>query len=344
MSKLFVGGSASLFLIIIGVFIFLQFVPVGLWISAISAGVSISIFNLVGMRLRRVPPDKIVLPLIKANKAGLNVNSDQLEAHYLAGGNVDRVIDALIAAHRAAINLTFERACAIDLAGRDVLEAVQMSVNPKVIETPVVGAVAKNGIELRVKARVTVRANIERLVGGAGEATVIARVGEGIVSTVGSSEMHTDVLESPEHISKTVLDKGLDEGTAFEILSIDIADVDVGRNIGAALMTDQAEADKRIAQAKAEQRRAMAVAKEQEMKAYTQEMKAKVVAGSHGGCIAAGESGRDGLLPYEQYQRGYPDAKGYFRDGHAGRSVMRGCKAELLRVLGNGIRIVRVVR
>ena len=303
MSKLFVGGSASLFLIIIGVFIFLQFVPVGLWISAISAGVSISIFNLVGMRLRRVPPDKIVLPLIKANKAGLNVNSDQLEAHYLAGGNVDRVIDALIAAHRAAINLTFERACAIDLAGRDVLEAVQMSVNPKVIETPVVGAVAKNGIELRVKARVTVRANIERLVGGAGEATVIARVGEGIVSTVGSSEMHTDVLESPEHISKTVLDKGLDEGTAFEILSIDIADVDVGRNIGAALMTDQAEADKRIAQAKAEQRRAMAVAKEQEMKAYTQEMKAKVVEAEAKVPEAMADALRQGNLGVMDYYR-----------------------------------------
>ena len=284
MSKLFVGGSASLFLIIIGVFIFLQFVPVGLWISAISAGVSISIFNLVGMRLRRVPPDKIVLPLIKANKAGLNVNSDQL-------------------AHRAAINLTFERACAIDLAGRDVLEAVQMSVNPKVIETPVVGAVAKNGIELRVKARVTVRANIERLVGGAGEATVIARVGEGIVSTVGSSEMHTDVLESPEHISKTVLDKGLDEGTAFEILSIDIADVDVGRNIGAALMTDQAEADKRIAQAKAEQRRAMAVAKEQEMKAYTQEMKAKVVEAEAKVPEAMADALRQGNLGVMDYYR-----------------------------------------
>ncbi len=303
MSKLLMGGSASLFLIILAVFIFLQFVPIGLWISAISAGVSISIFNLVGMRLRRVPPDKIVLPLIKANKAGLNVNSDQLEAHYLAGGNVDRVIDALIAAHRAAINLTFERACAIDLAGRDVLEAVQMSVNPKVIETPVVGAVAKHGIELRVKARVTVRANIERLVGGAGEATVIARVGEGIVSTVGSSEMHTDVLESPEHISKTVLDKGLDEGTAFEILSIDIADVDVGRNIGAALMTDQAEADKRIAQAKAEQRRAMAVAKEQEMKAYTQEMKAKVVEAEAKVPEAMAEALRQGRLGVMDYYR-----------------------------------------
>ncbi|MBQ9636188.1 MAG: flotillin-like protein FloA [Acidaminococcaceae bacterium] len=303
MSKLFLAGNASLFLIIIGVFIFLQFVPVGLWISAISAGVSISIFNLVGMRLRRVPPDKIVLPLIKANKAGLHVNSDQLEAHYLAGGNVDRVIDALIAAHRAASNLNFERACAIDLAGRDVLEAVQMSVNPKVIETPVVGAVAKNGIVLRVKARVTVRANIERLVGGAGEATVIARVGEGIVTTVGSSEIHTDVLESPDHISKTVLDKGLDEGTAFEILSIDIADVDVGRNIGASLMTDQAEADKRIAQAKAEQRRAMAVAKEQEMKAYTQEMKAKVVEAEAKVPEAMADALREGRLGVMDYYR-----------------------------------------
>ncbi|MBR1553629.1 MAG: flotillin-like protein FloA [Schwartzia sp.] len=266
-----------LVLIIIAVMIFLNFLPIGLWVSAIAANVNVGIFTLVGMRLRRVVPSKIVLPLIKANKAGLDVSVNQLEAHYLAGGNVDRVVDALIAAHRAAIPLPFERSAAIDLAGRDVLEAVQMSVNPKVIETPVVSAVAKNGIELRIKARVTVRANIDRLVGGAGEPTIIARVGEGIVTTVGSAEMHTDVLESPDEISKTVLDKGLDAGTAFEILSIDIADVDVGRNIGAELMTDQAEADKRIAQAKAEERRAMAVAKEQEMKAYTQEMEAKVV-------------------------------------------------------------------
>jgi uncharacterized protein YqfA (UPF0365 family) len=215
--------------------------------------------------------------LIKANKAGLSVEVNQLEAHFLAGGNVDKVVDALIAAHRAQIPLPFERSAAIDLAGRDVLEAVQMSVNPKVIETPVVSAVAKNGIELRIKARVTVRANIDRLVGGAGEPTIIARVGEGIVTTVGSSVSHTDVLANPDDISKTVLGKGLDAGTAFEILSIDIADVDVGRNIGAELLTDQAEADKRIAQAKAEERRAMAVAKEQEMKAYTQEMEAKVV-------------------------------------------------------------------
>ena len=277
MLELLLGSGFMLVLIIIAVMIFLNFVPIGLWVSAIAANVNVGIFTLVGMRLRRVVPSKIVLPLIKANKAGLDVSVNQLEAHYLAGGNVDRVVDALIAAHRAAIPLPFERSAAIDLAGRDVLEAVQMSVNPKVIETPVVSAVAKNGIELRIKARVTVRANIDRLVGGAGEPTIIARVGEGIVTTVGSAEMHTDVLESPDEISKTVLDKGLDAGTAFEILSIDIADVDVGRNIGAELMTDQAEADKRIAQAKAEERRAMAVAKEQEMKAYTQEMEAKVV-------------------------------------------------------------------
>ena len=272
-----VGTGFLLVLIIIAVMIFLYFVPIGLWISAMAANVTVGIFTLVGMRMRRVPPDKIVMPLIKANKAGLNVNVNQLEAHYLAGGNVDKVVDALIAAHRAEIPLPFERSAAIDLAGRDVLEAVQMSVNPKVIETPIVSAVAKNGIELKIKARVTVRANIDRLVGGAGEPTIIARVGEGIVTTVGSSEKHTDVLESPDEISKTVLGKGLDAGTAFEILSIDIADVDVGRNIGAELLTDQAEADKRIAQAKAEERRAMAVAKEQEMKAYTQEMEAKVV-------------------------------------------------------------------
>ncbi len=257
--------------------VFLHFVPIGLWISALAADVHVGIFTLIGMRMRRVPPSKIVMPLIKANKAGLNVNVNQLEAHYLAGGNVDKVVDALIASQRAEINLPFERSAAIDLAGRDVLEAVQMSVNPKVIETPLVSAVAKNGIELIIKARVTVRANIDRLVGGAGEQTIIARVGEGIVTTVGSSEKHTDVLENPDVISRTVLGKGLDAGTAFEILSIDIADVDVGRNIGAQLQTDQAEADKRIAQAKAEERRAMAVAQEQEMKAYTQEMEAKVV-------------------------------------------------------------------
>lgn len=275
--ELLLGSGFLLVIIIVAVMMFLYFVPLGLWISALAANVSVGIFNLVGMRMRRVVPQKIILPLIKANKAGLTVNSNQLEAHYLAGGNVDKVVDALIASQRAQITLPFERAAAIDLAGRDVLEAVQMSVNPKVIETPVVSAVARNGIELKIKARVTVRANIDRLVGGAGEPTIIARVGEGIVTTVGSSDSHTDVLANPDDISKTVLGKGLDAGTAFEILSIDIADIDVGRNIGAQLQTDQADADKRIAQAKAEERRAMAVAREQEMRAYTQEMQARVV-------------------------------------------------------------------
>jgi len=263
--------------VIIVLAVILTFVPLGLWISALAAGVRIGILNLIGMRLRRVIPSRIVNPLIKATKAGLDISVDKLEAHYLAGGNVDRVVNALIAAQRANIPLEFERAAAIDLAGRDVLEAVQMSVNPKVIETPKVSAVAKDGIEVIVKARVTVRANIDRLVGGAGEETILARVGEGIVTTVGSSESHKEVLENPDSISQTVLGKSLHSGTAFEILSIDIADVDVGRNIGAQLLTDQAEADKRIAQARAEERRAMAVAREQEMKAAVQEMRAKVV-------------------------------------------------------------------
>ncbi len=266
-----------LFLIIVFLLILFSFVPIGLWISALAASVQVSIVTLIGMRLRRVAPARIILPMIKARKAGLDVTIDKLEAHYLAGGNVDRVVDALVAAHRANIELTFERAAAIDLAGRNVLEAVQMSVNPKVIETPMVAAVAKNGIELKVKARVTVRANIDRLVGGAGEQTIIARVGEGIVTTVGSGETHKEVLENPDKISKTVLSKGLDAGTAFEILSIDIADVDVGRNIGARLQMDQAEADKNIAQAKAAERRFAALAQEQEMKARVEEMRARVV-------------------------------------------------------------------
>jgi len=265
-------------LVVIAVSVFLSFVPIMLWISALAAGVRVSIFTLVAMRIRRVVPSRIINPQIKATKAGIELSINQLESHYLAGGNVDRVVNALIAAQRANIDLMFERAAAIDLAGRDVLEAVQMSVNPKVIETPIVAAVAKDGIEVKVKARVTVRANIERLVGGAGEETIIARVGEGIVTTVGSSETHKKVLENPDMISHTVLGKGLDAGTAFEILSIDIADVDVGRNIGATLQTDQAEADKQIAQAKAEERRAMAIAHEQEMKARVEEMRAKVVA------------------------------------------------------------------
>ena len=294
-----------IFLVILLVTVFFSFVPLGLWISSLAAGVNVGIFNLVGMRLRRVVPSRIVNPLIKARKGGINVTVNQLEAHYLAGGNVDRVVNALIAAQRANIDLLFERAAAIDLAGRDVLNAVQMSVNPKVIETPVIAAVAKNGIEVRAKARVTVRANIERLVGGAGEETIIARVGEGIVTTVGSSESHKAVLENPDSISRTVLAKGLDSGTAFEILSIDIADVDVGRNIGAQLQTDQAEADKRIAQAKAEERRAMAVAKEQEMKAAVQEMRAKVVEAEAEVPKALAEalrSGRLGVMDYYQMQ------------------------------------------
>ena len=264
-------------LIIIAVVVLFSFIPVGLWISALAAGVKIGIFQLIGMRLRRVPPSLIVNSKIKADKAGLDISTNQLEAHFLAGGNVDRVVNALIAAERAAIMLTYELGAAIDLAGRNVLEAVQMSVNPRVIETPMISAVAKNGIEVKVKARVTVRANIDRLVGGAGEETIIARVGEGIVTTVGSSSSHEAVLENPDLISKTVLEKGLDAGTAFEILSIDIADVDIGRNIGAELQTDQAEADKRIAQAKAEERRALAVAREQEMRAFVEEKRAKVV-------------------------------------------------------------------
>lgn len=263
-------------LIVVVLALFFTFIPIGLWISALASGVKVSIMNLVGMKLRRVIPSRIVLPLIKATKAGIEVNGNELEAHYLAGGNVDRVVDALIAAHRASMNLVFVRAAAIDLAGRDVLDAVKMSVNPKVIETPNVSAVAKDGIELLVKARVTVRANLERLIGGAGEATVLARVGEGIVTTVGSSVSHKSVLENPDAISQTVLDKGLDAGTAFEILSIDIADIDVGRNIGAQLQTLQAEADKNIAQAKAEERRAMAVALGQEMRAAVVEAEAEI--------------------------------------------------------------------
>lgn len=256
--------------------LFFVFVPVGLWVSAIAADVRISVFNLIGMKLRRVKPAKIVFPLIKATKAGLTLTANQLEAHYLAGGDVDNVVNALIAAQRAEIDMSFERASAIDLAGRDVFEAVKMSVTPKVIETAVVSAVAQDGIELLVKARVTVRTNIDRLVGGAGEATVLARIGEGIVTTVGSSDSHTTVLENPDLISKVVLEKGLDAGTAYEIISIDIADIDIGRNIGAQLQSLQAEADKNIAQAKAEERRAMAVALEQEMRAEVVKAEAKV--------------------------------------------------------------------
>lgn len=285
--------------IILGVLF--TFVPVMLWISALAAGVRVSIFTLVGMRLRRVIPSRVINPLIKAHKAGLDVTTNQLESHYLAGGNVDRVVNALIAAHRANIELKFERSAAIDLAGRDVLEAVQMSVNPNVIETPFIAGVAMDGIEVKAKARITVRANIDRLVGGAGEETVVARVGEGIVSTIGSSENHKKVLENPDMISRTVLAKGLDSGTAFEILSIDIADVDIGKNIGAHLQTEQAEADKKIAQAKAEERRAMAVASEQEMKAKVEEMKAKVVEAEAQVPLAMAEALRSGNIGVMDY-------------------------------------------
>ena len=286
---------------IIFIFVFLFFIPVGLWISALAAGVRVGIATLVGMRLRRVPPAKIILPLIKADKAGIEVNQNQLEAHFLAGGNVDRVVDALIAADKARITLPFDRAAAIDLAGRNVLDAVKVSVNPRVIQTPNVSAVAKDGIELISTARVTVRANLERLVGGAGEETIIARVGEGIVSSIGSTTTHKLVLENPDVISKTVLAKGLDSGTAFEILSIDIADVNVGKNIGAILQTDQAEADKQVAQAKAEERRAMAVAAEQENRARVEEMRAKVVESEAQVPLAMADAFRSGNMGVMDY-------------------------------------------
>jgi uncharacterized protein YqfA (UPF0365 family) len=293
---LILAGIVILFFMIL-----FTFIPVGLWVSAIAAGVKVSLTSLVAMRLRRVPPHRIILPLIKADKAGIPVKQDQLEAHFLAGGNVDRVVDALIAADKARIGLPFDRAAAIDLAGRDVLDAVRVSVNPRVIQTPNVAAVAKDGIQLISTARVTVRANLERLVGGAGEETIIARVGEGIVSSIGSSESHKTVLENPDVISKTVLGKGLDSGTAFEILSIDIADVDVGKNIGAILQTDQAEADKRVAQAKAEERRAMAVAVEQENRAMVEAMRAKVVEAEAQVPLAIAEAFREGNLGVMDY-------------------------------------------
>ncbi len=288
-------------IIIVLVMLFFSFVPVGLWVTAFFSGVKISMSTLIGMRLRRVAPSKIVNPMIKATKAGLTIDIDELEAHFLAGGNINTLVDALIAAQRANIPLEFERAAAIDLAGRNVLEAVQVSVNPKVIETPQIAAVAKDGIEVVAKARVTVRANIERLVGGAGEETIIARVGEGIVTTIGSSDSHKNVLENPDSISTNVLSRGLDSGTAFEILSIDIADVDVGRNIGAKLQMDQAEADKKIAEAKAEERRSMAVAKEQEMKAEVQSMQAKVVEAEAQVPLALAEALRSGNLGVMDY-------------------------------------------
>ena len=300
MEPLFIKAILILIVVIL-IVLFFTFVPVGLWITAFFSGVKISMGTLIGMRLRRVAPSRIVNPMIKATKAGVSLDIDDLEAHYLAGGNVNTLVDALIAAQRANIPLEFERAAAIDLAGRNVLEAVQVSVNPKVIETPIIAAVSKDGIEVMAKARVTVRANIERLVGGAGEETIIARVGEGIVTTVGSSSSHKDVLENPDSISETVLSKGLDSGTAFEILSIDIADVDIGRNIGAKLQMDQAEADKKIAEAKAEERRAMAVAKEQEMIAEVSAMKAKVVEAEAEVPLALAAALREGKMGVMDY-------------------------------------------
>ena len=276
--------------------LFFRFIPIGLWLQAITSGVRVSFLTLFGMRFRRVEPAAIVNPLINAHKAGLQLGINELESHYLSGGNVSRVVNALISADKAGIELSYKQATAIDLAGRDVFEAVQVSVNPKVITTPKVAAMAKDGIQLLALARVTIRANINRLVGGAGEETILARVGEGIVSTIGSAESHKKVLENPDMISKTVLAKGLDSGTAYEILSIDIADVDVGKNIGAELQTDQAEADKRIAQAKAEERRALAVAIEQEQKARVQEMRAKVVEAEAQVPLAMAEAFRKGNL------------------------------------------------
>ncbi|MGI5949513.1 flotillin-like protein FloA [Peptoniphilus sp.] len=293
----------GVFIIVVLILLFLSFVPIGLWITAFFSGVKIKISDLIGMKLRRVKPSRIVRPVIKATKAGLSLDIAELEAHYLAGGNVNTLVDALIAAQRANIPLQFERAAAIDLAGRDVLEAVQVSVNPKVIETPNISAVAQDGIEVIVKAKVTVRANIDRLVGGAGEQTIIARVGEGIVTTVGSSQTYKSVLENPDSISKVVLDKGLDSGTAFEILSIDIADVDVARNIGARLQTDQAEADKRISEAKASERRAMAHAREQEMRAEVEAMRAKVVEAESQVPIAMAEALRSGNIGVMDYYK-----------------------------------------
>lgn len=305
-------------LVLLLVIVFLRYVPIGLWIRALSSGVKIKISTLIGMRLRRISPHRLVDALIMVRKAGLNITVDQLEKHFLAGGNIERVAKAMISAQQANIDMTFEEACAVDLAGRDVLQAVQMSVTPKVIETPPIAAVAKDGIELRAKARVTVRTDVTRLVGGAGEETIIARVGEGIVTTIGSSETHKAVLENPDLISQTVLTKGLDSGTAFRILSIDIADVDVGRNIGAQLQMDQAEADRRIAQAKAEERRAIAVAHEQEMIAAVQEMRARVVEAEAQVPLAMAEALREGKLGVmDYYQMKNVIADTNMRDGIA---------------------------
>ncbi len=301
------SGTAFIIVVIVGalilLWVFLYFIPIGLWFQAQVSGVRISLLQLIIMRWRKVPPGVIVSAMIEGWKAGLELSRDELEAHYLAGGHVPKVVHALVSAAKANIDLSFKMATAIDLAGRDVFEAVQMSVNPKVIDTPPVTAVAKDGIQLIAKARVTVRANIRQLVGGAGEETVLARVGEGIVSSIGSANTHKEVLENPDNISKVVLEKGLDAGTAFEILSIDIADIDIGKNIGAVLQMDQANADKNIAQAKAEERRAMAVALEQEMKAKAQEARAKVIEAEVQIPLAMAEAFRTGNLGIMDYYR-----------------------------------------
>lgn len=315
------GLVAGIFILLI---IILYFIPVGLWFSALVSGVRISLIQLFLMRFRKVPPSVIVRALIEGTKAGIKLDRDKLEAHYLAGGKVDMVVHALVSAEKANIDLGFNMATAIDLAGRDVFEAVQMSVNPKVIDTPPVAAVAKDGIQLIAKARVTVRANIKQLVGGAGEETILARVGEGIVSSIGSSHTHKSVLENPDSISKLVLNKGLDAGTAFEILSIDIADIDIGKNIGAGLQIDQAEADKNIAQAKAEERRAMAVALEQEMKAKAQEARAKVIEAEAQIPLAISEafrSGNLGIMDYMKYKN--IDADTQMRSSIAGEDQQK---------------------
>lgn len=289
--------------VLVAVIIIMYYIPIGLWFSALVSGVKISLLQLVLMRFRKVPPSVIVRAMIEGTKAGLSLNPNELEAHFLAGGRVSQVVHALVSAEKANIALSFKMATAIDLAGRDVFEAVQMSVNPKVLDTPPVAAVAKDGIQLIARARVTVRANIKQLVGGAGEETVLARVGEGIVSSIGSAMSHKQVLENPDSISKVVLAKGLDAGTAFEILSIDIADIDIGKNIGAALQMDQAEADKNIAQAKAEERRAMAVATEQEMKAKAQEARANVIQAEAEIPLAIAEAFRSGNLGVMDYYK-----------------------------------------
>lgn len=315
------GLVAAIFILLV---IILYFIPVGLWFSALVSGVRISLIQLFLMRFRKVPPGVIVRAMIEGTKAGVPLNMNELEAHYLAGGHVGNVVHALVSASKANIDLTFRMATAIDLAGRDVFEAVQMSVNPKVINTPPVTAVAKDGIQLIAKARVTLRANIKQLVGGAGEETVLARVGEGIVSSIGSAHSHKSVLENPDFISRVVLDKGLDAGTAFEILSIDIADIDIGKNIGAALQMDQAEADKNIAQAKAEERRAMAIALEQEMKAKAQEAKAKVIEAEVQVPLAISEAfrkGNLGIMDYMKYKNIMADTS--MRESIAGDEIKK---------------------